>query len=330
VVAAVLVGLGVLASDGLAYRVVYLAPTSRLVELDAIGKRFAGRGPAMLDEFEEYGKHFLRDADVIAPFDGYALLPPELHRPRPTYAAWADLDEMVLDYVQRFPLIVTRRNPVASRPPASYRRVFRGDYYEVWQRGSAEQDVLAHLPLGDHGDPTGEIDCGAVRQLARGAPEGVLAVAERPSPVRLDAAAMERPPDWPLLKGGIVGALRAGALRGGFTAPAGRYRVWVRGSFGRGVDVLAAGRKLGRAEDVQTPEQMALAGEISLAGGDHTLALVRGSRGITPGNGRDEGYQAVFVEPVADPVVRRVPAARAGSLCGRRADWVELLAAGDQ
>jgi hypothetical protein len=71
---------------------------------------------------------------------------------------------------------------------------------------------------------------------------------------------------------------------------------------------------------------MALAGETSLAGATHTLALVRGGPGISPGNGRDESYHSVFAEPVADPLVRSMPAARARSLCGTRADWIELVA----
>jgi len=129
-----------------------------------------------------------------------------------------------------------------------------------------------------------------------------------------------------VLRNGVVGALGAGTLHGELAAPAGRYRVWVRGSFGRGVDVRLDDRSVGRAEDVQTREQMALAGETELGGGSHQVALVRSGPGLSPGNGRDEGYQAVFLEPVAPTVLKRVPAARASSLCGTRADWVELLA----
>ena len=83
---------------------------------------------------------------MIAPFDGYAQVPARLRVPGPTYDTWADLDELTLDYVEEFPMIVRRRNPVASRPPSNYRRVFLGDYYEVWRaRGSGPQP-LDHLP----------------------------------------------------------------------------------------------------------------------------------------------------------------------------------------
>jgi hypothetical protein len=71
---------------------------------------------------------------------------------------------------------------------------------------------------------------------------------------------------------------------------------------------------------------MALAGETTLQRGSHTIALVRGRPGVGPGNGRDESYESVFLEPVSPVVLRRVAPERAASLCGGRADWVELLA----
>jgi hypothetical protein len=325
-VAAIALAAGVLASDGLAARDAYIAPKDRLDELRQVGDRYAGSGPAMLDEFEEYGKHFLRRSGVIAPFDGTALLPAQLRTPDRVFASWADLDEMTLGYVKSFPLIVRRRNPVASRPPASYTRVFEGHYYEVWRSSDGAPGVIDHLPLGDGNDPTGPVDCAAVRALAARSDAGTLVAAIRPSPLRLMAADMEHPAGWPVLPNGSVGAIGSGRLRGELTAPAGRYRLWVRGTFGRGSDVDVDGRRVGRAEQVQTPEQMALVGEARLDGGPHTLTLTRGSPGLTPGNGRDESYESVFLEPVSPAELRRVAPARASSLCGQRADWVELLA----
>jgi hypothetical protein len=52
---------------------------------------------------------------------------------------------------------------------------------------------------------------------------------------------------------------------------------------------------------------------------------VRGGPAPLPGNGRDESYDAVFLEPVAPVVLRRVTSDRASALCGTRADWVESL-----
>jgi hypothetical protein len=317
---------GVLFSDVLAYRDAYIAPEPRLDELRELGEAYTGGGPTMLDEMEEYGKHFLRHAGVIAPFDGYASAPAQLRTAGEGYDTWADLDEMTLDYVRHFPLVVRPRNPVASRPPAPYRRVYAGRYYEVWRAAKGIPAVADHIPLGDDSDPTDEVDCAAIRELAGHAGGGELVAAVRPSPLMLRASEMQLPAGWPVLRNGMVRALGAGTLSGELTAPAGRYRVWVRGSFGRGVDVRVDDRSVGRAEDVQTREQMALVGEAGLGGGSHSIALMRGGPGLGPGNGRDESYQAVFLEPVAPTVLKRVRAERASSLCGTRADWVELLA----
>jgi hypothetical protein len=64
---------------------------------------------------------------------------------------------------------------------------------------------------------------------------------------------------------------------------------------------------------------------VELEDGSHEIRLVRGGPAPLPGNGRDEGYESIFLEPVAPTVLRRVPPERASSLCGTRADWVEAL-----
>src|SRR5262249_12424062 len=56
---------GVLWSNALAYRDVWLAPQEKLAELEHVGKLIDGQGPALMTEYEPYGvRHFLRDADA--------------------------------------------------------------------------------------------------------------------------------------------------------------------------------------------------------------------------------------------------------------------------
>ena len=52
-----------------------------LDELRTIDDRFSGQGPAMLDEFEEYGKHYLRDVPPVVPFDAWTPAAPSLRTP---------------------------------------------------------------------------------------------------------------------------------------------------------------------------------------------------------------------------------------------------------
>ncbi len=67
----VLVG-GVLASDAFLYHGTNLAPTARYEELASIGERYAGQGPALAPDFDEYAIYLLRNAAVDMP--GLGLL----------------------------------------------------------------------------------------------------------------------------------------------------------------------------------------------------------------------------------------------------------------
>ena len=165
--------IGIFVSDALGYHGLYLAPAKRMDELRTIDERFKGQGPAMLNEFEEYGKHYLRDLPPVVPYDAWTPIGPSLRNPAlPVYARYYDLDVMTLPYVEQFPLLILRRSAVASRPPANYRRAFEGRYYEVWRRTGSPK-VAAHLPLGGVNDAGAVPRCSAVRRLARSARPGL-------------------------------------------------------------------------------------------------------------------------------------------------------------
>ena len=58
---------GVLVSDLAQYRSSNLAPTARYDEMASLNDRFAGRGPALLTDFDEFALYQLRDLDVAGP-----------------------------------------------------------------------------------------------------------------------------------------------------------------------------------------------------------------------------------------------------------------------
>ncbi len=318
---------GIFISDAFAYHGAYLAPAKRLDELRAIDDRFAGQGPAMLNEFEEYGKHYLRDIPPVVPYDAWTPAAPSLRVPGlPVYARWYDIDVMTLPYVEQFPLVIERRSPVASRPPSNYRRVFTGRYYEVWRRGPGPR-VLQHLSLGGADDAAADPPCPAVRGLARGAPAGTqLLAAQRAAPVAVPVLRMRPVPrNWAITPDRRVAPTGPGRMGTTFTAPAGRFDVWFRGSFGRGAKVYVDGRYVGRALGVQTPQQMARVGTTALPTGRHSIQIVRAGGNVKPGNGQDEVYDTVFLAPeVPEVPVRRAPS-QAQTLCGRHLDWIELV-----
>jgi hypothetical protein len=319
--------IGILVSDAMAYHGLYLAPTKRLDELRTIDDRFKGQGVAMLNEFEEYGKHYLRDLPPVVPYDAWTPVGPSLRNPAlPVYAHYYDLDEMTVAYVEQFPLLILRRSPVASRPPANYRRAFVGRYYEVWRRTGGPK-VTVHLSLGDADDPAADPRCAEVRDLARTAGAGArLAAAERAAPIALPVRAMKPPPpNWAVTPDKRVAPTGPGRMGVDFNSGGGRYEVWFRGSFGRGAKVYVDGRYAGRALSVQTPQQMARVGGVSLSRGNHRLEIKRDSGGLAPGNGQDEVYDTVFLAPDAQARLVDFPRAEARSLCGRHLDWVEVV-----
>jgi hypothetical protein len=126
---------GVLASNALAYRDARLAPRAQLIELEQIGHSFAGEGPALMTEYQPYGvRHFLRHLDA----EGASEL---RRRPVPLRdgrvlgkAEVADIAAFAPVAVLVYRTLVLLRSPAASRPPAAYRLVWSGRFYDVWQR----------------------------------------------------------------------------------------------------------------------------------------------------------------------------------------------------
>ena len=128
---------GICASNALAYRDARLAPRAQLVELEQIGRSFAGEGPALMTEYQPYGvRHFLRHLDA----EGASEL---RRRPVPlrdgrvlAKAEVADIDAFDPEAVVVYRTLVLSSNE-QSRPPAAYRLVWSGRFYDVWQRGVA-------------------------------------------------------------------------------------------------------------------------------------------------------------------------------------------------
>ena len=133
-VVAVLVCGGVLWSNVLAYNEVNLAPYDRHLELEQIGDRIAGEGPALMTEYEPYGvRHFLRKADAEGASElRRRVIPLRSGRPLRKLAT-ADIDEFELAGIRAYRTLVLRRSPVASRPPSVYQLMSRGRFYDVWQ-----------------------------------------------------------------------------------------------------------------------------------------------------------------------------------------------------
>jgi hypothetical protein len=357
VIACALLAGGVLWSNVLAYHDVRLAPRPRLAELQKIGAMISGRGPTLVNEEEVYAAyHFLRAAAPTGPSQFRRVALALRGGQRLGSGGFADLDSFPLATVLTYRTIVTSRSPTQSRPPAAYRRVWRGRWYEVWQRppspASLRELPLEHLPGGDSNvlpycgradkgsrdacsiAPASIPPCSAVRLLRSAAVRaggGLRLVAyERASPIVVRAADIaRRPPGWADENAKIVAARSGTMVVRLRAAAAGRYTVWLGGSFGRGFSVSVDGRPAGAVRELRgSPWTYERAGTLRLAVGMHTLSLRYSRASLGPGGGRDRDTTlvAIALEQLDAPArMIDVPAADAASLCGRWLDWIEVV-----
>jgi hypothetical protein len=326
--------LAILASDGLSYLHDRIAPTGRIEAISQVGERFAGRGLVLWNEFEEYAKFFARAARISAPFEAITPQQVQLRSPTYFYGHYFDLDEELLSFVESYPIIVTRRSPAASRPPANYRLVYENRYYLGWQRTSTPE-VLQHLSEQQLYSPSATVTCPALAPIVAGAPSGTeLVVASAPELAVFNPTSdTHRSPSWAPdpAQAGAVETVTAGSAQGALTVhSSGRFAVWVQGDFPRKTYVQVDGRTVGWVAGSNTPGQWLQAASLRLSAGDHTVRIYAdgGHRHFGPGEwpGGDSGtIGAVGLQLQAPERMRTLPVSAWRTLCGTQADWVELV-----
>jgi hypothetical protein len=322
--------LAILVSDMLAYHQDQISPTNRMLAMEAVGDYFAGRGPVLFNESDEFIKYFARAADVNPAFDSLSPRQAILISPSSTFNEYFDLDQETLPYVESWPVIVTRRSPVASRPPANYKLVYTNEFYDGWER-QATPKVLAELPLQSEWSATAIPTCKAIGSLINSAPRGSeLVQALMPRSTGFDILyAKERPFSWGYRSDPpyTVTQIGPGSVEQAVDVPVtGTYQAWVQGSFPRPVNVRVDGRTIGTVDGLDSIGQWAQAATIHLTAGRHELAIYRGGGRIFPGDGsRISWIGYVTLREVGPEVLRTVPLAQWRSLCGRAADWIELV-----
>jgi hypothetical protein len=316
------VAFGVLWSNVAAYHHVTLAPYGQFKELSEIGKRFAGDGPTMINEYETYAaRHFLRNMDPESPSELRYHVIPLVGGGQVPKGGYADLDQFALPGLLAYRSIVTRTSPAASRPPAPYRLVFAGHWYQVWQRPLVlARQVLDQLPLGNSIDPAAVPACKQVLRLAREAgPLGLVAAVSRAAPSTAT----------------VISPLPAGDTPAAFviTTP-GVYELWLGGSFVRRIIAYVDGVRIGSSHEVlnEAGEWTPL-GTVRLGIAAHRVALSYGDAELYPGSGGPGaagpglpvGPLALAPAGAGLPVTYVSPS-HARVLCGKRWDWVEALA----
>jgi hypothetical protein len=319
---------GIFGSDAVQYRGSDLAPTARYDELASLDVRFAGRGPTLFTPFDEWSLYVLRNMDVGGP--DFVYPPKQLVGVAGGHGDPVNLDRVPPAAFSGYPLIVTDRNPTQSRPPAAYRMIWQGTYYEVWARQPGAPVAVAHLGLTS-GVPVACVHVARIAAKARAAGADLVAAVPVPR-VTID---IDRPEysGWSRYAVPTVGFVMTpfGHLSATFRIPrAGIWNLWVVGEIMPRISLRVDRHPIGSiAAEVSgsefNPDTMTPFA-VSLSAGTHVLTLARGGLTAAPGDGGSAILHAAFLTPKgAEETLETVPASRWRSLCGKRYDWIEAV-----
>lgn len=145
----------------------------RFDELATIDKRFSGKGPVLLTEFDEYANYTLRGVGVSAPglVEKGGLSGVVRDGEGVGYGRSADVGLLPDSDLEKFPLVATLDSPLRSSPGSAWDKVFDGTYLDVWQRDDARQErVVRHISVtGKEGQAFGTPRCDDVTSAAASA-----------------------------------------------------------------------------------------------------------------------------------------------------------------
>jgi hypothetical protein len=333
-VAAGAVAIGVLYGNALQYRHTPVADYTRYVDLKAINARYAGQGPTLFPNFDEYAEYILRDARGSGLVNPWRSIMTYNRTATPGLQTVRDTDEYDQHFLQGFRLIVRRRDPLASRPPSNWRLAETTAEYEVWRRVGDPSRIAAHFPL-DGGSFRAGAFCRRVATAVDKAGPGARIAYALPKPGIVTVAPDPRavPRFWGR-EGDVLFAAAPGRWQQPFVVPAtGSYDVLMGGSVGRKVTISVDGREVRALRWRESYQgQFIPVATLRLTRGIHTLAIFRPGGNFLPGTGNAAGGTTTRVGPVVlDPawqreVVASAPASRLAQVCGSdtRLDWLEV------
>jgi hypothetical protein len=318
----------ILYTSMLFFQGVFLAPRDEHRELERIGERYAGEGPALVTEGSSYGpRHFLRLLDAENAKDLRRRPVTLADGGAPDELPFVDPDAIASASLAPYNLLVMRRSPFASRPPADFSLAEAGRYYEVWRRDGAAPP-LQRLPLGEPPLENAAVpDCSAVESLAAAVgPAGTLVAARPTRALVLDLGTADAPDSW-RLDGSYFLPDSSGALEAPVevTAP-GEWEVWVGGNILGGLAVAVGEERAPQRRQALNQNLYEPFGPFDLAAGPQTVTLDYSDGGPHPGAGADPTPLGPVVIARAGPPDRgtvEVAAPEYRRLCDQPWDWIE-------
>jgi hypothetical protein len=320
---------GVLWSNALGYGGVNLAPREQLTELERIGEEVAGEGPTLMTEYSPYGvRHFLRDSDPEGISELRRHTIPLLGGDTVEKGDSADTDAVDPAALGLYRTLVLRRSPAQSRPPSPYVLVWRGAYYEAWQRPDDASVLPERLGLGNRQNPYGFPECTRVRQLAA---QGDLLAATGAPPLVFPLGRAGYPRAWATPSTRETPTPRTpGVLRAEVEVERpGEYEIWLGGSVRPEATLSVDGEEVGSVRHVLNNRGGYLSfGAVELERGDHAVAFEVGGADLHPGSAGSFGPIGPLVMSTtgaASTELVTIPAADAATLCGEPWDWIEVV-----
>ncbi len=314
----------------LGYQGTWFAPRGPMTELEKIGEKFAGEGPALSTESSIYGpRHFLRNLDAEGASDRRHNLVLLRNGSTPEKGQAVDLDEIQPEQLDPYNLLVTRRSPAASRPPADFGLAYAGKYYDVWQRQASPGTLVEHLSLGDSVVDDGAVPaCSAVQELAaKAGPSGTLVAAKAADSVAVDFSQATEASGWSIPSSYSAIPSGSGDLVVNVSVAGGPYQLWIGGSIFGGLSISVDGHQVASERAVVAAERaLTPLGTVDLAPGEHQIELSYSGASLYPGSGTSSyGIGPLLLDhsPQADLGTVTVTSGDYRQLCGKRWDWVE-------
>lgn len=332
-VSAVLISSGVLISDVITYKNVWLAPYSQMNELETIGKLYAGQGPALMTEYSVFGsRYFLRKLDAEAASELRVHVIPLSDGSQLPKGAAADIslfDPSTIDY---YNLLVLRKSPIASRPPLNYKLVWSGTHFEVWERIDGAPKIVRMLPLGNNLSPGAVPTCETVTSFlsSRTKTEKIFTVVRNKTYV-VDFANGDLPIGWRPLPSGAVEVARpdTGGFSRQFSVDETRqYDVSLAGSFPGQLTLLVDGEQIYSGHFV-FEGNAALTNslvKVQLSAGRHVLTVLYKTPLFMPGSDAAFVFGPINLSTqfAGDAKAKQVSISRIPQLCTQNLDWIAI------
>lgn len=330
---AVIVGLGVLASDSLTYKNVWLAPYSQMDELRTIGRLYAGQGPTLMTEYSVFGaRYFLRNLDAEAVSELRVHLIPMRDGNQVPRGFAADIDLFNNATIDYFNLLVLRKSPNASRPPLNYELAWSGVHYEVWKRTTNNPIIQKTLPLGNNLYPGAVPSCKAVSTfLSRRTKGDKIFITPRNKVYVIDFANGNLPTNWQVStpSNGAVDRVGTGGFSRVFSVDETQdYDLWIAGSFPGRLRLQVDGQQVfsGKSVFEGNPYLTNPLTRMHLSAGNHLLTLIYDNPIFLPGGAVDSRFGPIYLstQTAGTAKVEKVTSAQIPQLCHRNLDWIAI------